>query len=261
MKLINAGLVMLVATLAGCASVYPVPVKEPGLTSNNVPLPAPANLSIELNPTNFDAALASIASWARWYTHQADNLRLREYRSGDVALLGGLIGVAGGLAESAALGLSGAVIAGGASIVSKRYVFVVQARNYEKASGAMHCLGDALADDSQKLTTPNLITARINQVRRKLRELQGSVQLAEVDLDAFETALREADEAEQEQQTAEANAQQALVQAQNLAPNAANYALQVNQNKLALSFWQATATQAKQDQVKAELDKCVSAFK
>lgn len=180
--------------LSGCASMRPLPVREPQTLSDVTEkwggLPT---------ATGFDGASANLSGYGNYYLMQANGLHASAYRASDAGFAGGLIGMAGGLTKSPQTAIAGAVLGGGGAMANDRYQFQVQAQNYEKAADAMFCMKRVLismGDPTNLLgtsTTPVLDVAflneRIEEVRRKLRKSQATVQLASPDLTKLQATL------------------------------------------------------------------------
>ncbi len=133
--------IAIVAMLSGWASFYPLPVNEPKALDENGQRVKPDYQRGGLLPaTNIQQAIENTKTYGDAYLEYSDKLCRNEYVSSDTALIGGVLGVVGVIAKSTETAISGAVLASGASIVSERYQFLVQAENYEKASGAMYCM-------------------------------------------------------------------------------------------------------------------------
>lgn len=179
------------STLAGCASFYPLPVKEPPAQDDEGGRTLPDYQRGGLTPaTNIQEAIQNLKIYGDSYQTSADGLRKNEYVSSDIGLGGGVVGVVGGITKSVATAISGAVVASGSSIVSQRYQFVVQAANYEKASDAMYCMYSKLYVANSNGLDVRFVNERIDEVRRKLRKVQSSVQLASPDLSQLELSLK-----------------------------------------------------------------------
>lgn len=182
------------ALLSGCASMRPLPVREPQnlaeVTQEWGGLP-PA--------TGYNDASANLTGYGNYYLMQANDLHASHYRASDTGFAGGLIGMAGGLTKSPQTAIAGAVLGGGGAIANDRYQFQVQAQNYEKAADAMFCMKRVLIsmDDPANRLGSNrdvifdvlFLNEKVEEVRRKLRKNQATVQLASPDLTKLQATL------------------------------------------------------------------------
>ena len=132
---------VMVGTLSGCASFYPLPIEEPPAKDSSGNRTAPDYQRGGLLPaTSINEVIANLKIYGDSYQNTADKLRRNEYVSSDIGLGGAILGVVGGLTKSVETAITGAVIASGSSIVSQRYQFMGQSANYEKASDTMYCM-------------------------------------------------------------------------------------------------------------------------
>ena len=189
LKMIATGI--LASTLTGCASFYPLPVTEPPAKDSSGNRTVPDYQRGGLLPATFiNVAIENLKIYGDSYQATADGLRKNEYLSSDIGLGGGALGVVGGLTKSVGTAITGAVFASGSSIVSQRYQFLVQAANYEKASDAMYCMYSKLYVANSVGLNVGFVNEKIDEVRRKLRKVQSSVQLASPDLSQLESSLK-----------------------------------------------------------------------
>src|SRR5690606_6350962 len=192
-----------------------------------------------LPATTIQEAIENLKIYGDAYQEYGDKLRRNEYISNDTALAGGGIGIAGGLTKSVETVIAGAVIGSGASIVSERYQFLVQATNYQKASDAMYCMYLKLYPVHGGNIPVDFANERIDEVRRKLRDVQSKVQLASPDLSKLETSLGE------------------VINGKKAEQSAANL---VAAGGAGLLSAQAQLDQAKLELLKSEMNKCVATF-
>lgn len=204
-KMIATG--VLASILTGCASFYPLPVKEPPAKDSSGNRSVPDYQRGGLLPaSNIKEAIENLKIYGDSYQATADELRKNEYVSSDIGLGGGVLGVVGGLTKSVETAITGAVVASGSSIVSQRYQFLVQAANYEKGSDAMYCMYSKLYVANSNDLEVGFVNEKIDEVRRKLRKVQSSVQLASPDLAQLEVSLKKSIEDGKRKAEAEAAA-------------------------------------------------------
>jgi len=182
-------LIAFILNLVSCASPYPTPIVEPTPLKDGVRRKSAENLGGLLPPTTRDEALDNMKIYGDSYLLFADKLKRNKYIADDITLGGGVLGVIGGVTESAATAITGAVAAAGSSITSEHYQFAVQAANYEKASDAMYCMYTKAfpIKDAIDIQHANL---QIDLIRHKLRKAQSSVQLISPDLSVLEQAIK-----------------------------------------------------------------------
>lgn len=228
--------------LSGCARFYPLPVEEPSAYVKK------GNQDVRRTPdyqrggllpaVNIEEAIENLKIYGDAYQVYGDMLRRNEYISSDTLLAGGILGVVGGVAKSAETAIAGAVLGAGASIISERYQLLVQATNYENASDSMYCMYVNLYPVAGGGVSYQFVNEKIDEVRRKLRKVQSSVQLASPDLGKLETSLNDLIESKREKQTAKTAVEGG------------------NNSKSALHKLDNAETKL----VEAELMKCVAAF-
>jgi hypothetical protein len=192
--------------LLGCVSNYPLPVKEPpaqdskkksteaSLTSEPTDpeenRTEPDYQSGGLTPAKtLEQAARNLKIYGDSYQKSAENLMRNEYISSDVGYGGGVIGVIGGLVKSFQTTIAGALAATGSSIASNRYQLTVQAKNYERAANAMHCMYTALYPQTDLGLEVHYVNENIDKVRRDLRKAQYSVQLLSPDINLLKEVL------------------------------------------------------------------------
>ena len=235
-------LVGVIGILSGCATYYPLPIQEPQAQDSSGNRTTPDYQRGGLIPAkDIDEAKENLIIYGDAYQDHADKLRNNEYVYSDLALAGGVIGVVGGLITSAATAITGAAIASGATIASQRYQFLLQATNYQNASDAMYCMYLILFNVKTIQISPDFINQRIDQVRRKLRIAQSSVQLVNPDLAKLEAAIKQRIEAKENVEGATA-------------------ALNKAGNNAAFTLAQSALIRAEIELLETELTKCVAAF-
>lgn len=234
----------LVWALSGCANFYPLPVQEPKAKDSSGNRVTPDYQRGGLLPaTKIDEAIENLKIYGDAYQDYASKLRRNEFVSSDTGLVGGVLGVIGGAAKSVEAAVTGGIIASGSSIVSQRYQFLVQAANYEKASDAMYCMYSKLYAVNGGDMSVGFANERIDEVRRKLRKVQSTIQLANPDLAQLEASLKKTIEDTKRKADAEVVANN-LKSAGGAAFSAAKGAL----------------GSAELELLKSELTKCVAAF-
>lgn len=183
---------VIAAALSGCVNLYPLPIQEPAALDSKKQRVEPDYQRGGLLPAKtIEHAIENLKIYGDSYQDYGNKLRRNEYISSDIAFIGGILGVAGGLTKSVETVIAGAVLGSGGLIVSERYQFLVQATNYEKASDAMYCMYSQLYPVSGGSIPFGFVNERIDEVRRKLRNVQSKVQLASPDLSKLETSLSE----------------------------------------------------------------------
>ena len=242
LKIIAAAI--LVSALTGCASLYPLPVNEPPAKDSSGNRSVPDYQRGGLLPAaNIKQAIENLKIYGDSYQTSADRLRKSEYVSSDIGLGGGILGVVGGLTKSVETAITGAIVASGSSIVSQRFQFLVQAANYEKASDAMYCMYSKLYVANPVRLDVEFVNEKVDEVRRKLRKTQSSVQLASPDLSQLELSLKKIIEDGKKKAGAEAAAN-GLKEADGASFVSAKAALDAAEIEL----------------LKSELGKCVASF-
>lgn len=192
MRFQSVNVALTCVTLAGCTSFYPLPIQEPKAIGSDGLRARPDPQRGGLSPAKtISEAIENSKIYGDAYQEQATKLRGNDYILSDSGFAGGILGVVGGLTKSLETAIAGAVIAGGSSVISQRYQFLVQATNYEKASDAMYCMyGKLYPVDWDEVTIVEFANERIDEIRRKLRKVQSSVQLASPDLGKLEDSIR-----------------------------------------------------------------------
>lgn len=195
--------------LGGCTAMRPLPVNEP--KADAAPDPKKGGLP---PARDLEEAKRSLKVYADHYQDEADGLRKNGYVANDVTYFGGALAVLGALVKSPETAIGGALLGGGGTVAAQRYQYVVQAQNYEKASEAMYCIYGALYNKTVALPV-DIVNDAINQVRRKLRKQQASVELSSPSLSQLEEALKKqlaakSTVAKADDLTAKANVQKAL---------------------------------------------------
>lgn len=173
-------------SVSGCQSMRPLPISEPtDYSSATTPIGG-------LPPaSSWPEGVQTVRAYGNTYIEAADKLHRSNYRASDAAFGGGLLGMIGGLTRSPETAVAGALLTGGGNTASERYQYMVQAKNYEKASEAMGCLERSmlLVTQCNSLDLFELNDA-VAQIRRKLRNYQASVTLSMPDLTKLEAAVR-----------------------------------------------------------------------
>lgn len=183
-------IIVIIVLLSGCSSLHPLPVREPPAVDDKGNRTTPNNQRGGLFPaTNHQEAIDNLKIYSDFYQDESNRLRAKAYGASDTTLAGGIIGIIGGLASSPETAIAGGLLAGGSSIWSERYQFIVQSKNYEKASDSMYCMYRHLYPVNSGMIPINYINERIYEVRRKLRKAQSSVELISPDLGELEQKL------------------------------------------------------------------------
>ncbi|QTH72962.1 hypothetical protein [Pseudoalteromonas xiamenensis] len=189
-------IIALLSLLSGCASYYPLPVEEPSAleekSDGTLVRRTPDYKRGGLMPAvDIDEAIENLKIYGDAYQKYSDKLRRNEYISNDLTFAGGVLGVIGGVSKSIETALTGVALSSGATITSQRYQFLVQATNYENASVAMYCMYTKLFPVRGEGVEYNFVNERIDEVRRKLRKAQSSIQLITPDLSKLKASLLE----------------------------------------------------------------------
>ncbi len=144
---------------------------------------------------------------AQWYQERADQLRETLAVASETTFFGAVFGVLGAAFGNADVAKGAAGVVGGTTLLSSRYQLSIQASNYERASTAMLCMRDRLADaqafvartgtDSTLKAVDPDVHARLPQhvrdqvlvVQNKLDKVQRDIVIAEPDVDKIKAAL------------------------------------------------------------------------
>lgn len=145
---------------------------------------------------------------SQWYQGRADQLRETLAIASETTFFGAVIGVLGAAFGSADIAKGSAGLVGGTTLLSSRYQANIQASNYDRASKAMLCMRDHLADaqafvdtlsgTSSKLKEvnptlhallPQYVRDQVLVVQNKLDKVQRDIVIAEPDIDKIKAAL------------------------------------------------------------------------
>lgn len=195
----------LIVSSASCATVEPLPVKEPTLEDKTASSGPSRGLP---PPTGVEDGMRTLYAYANVYTDAAENKLKDSYTASDWTLGGTLLGMVGAITKSHRAGIAGAAIAGGGSTFSARYTLRVQADNYFGAAQAMECMANVLTYGKARTEAKPIrdhvhslrvdeahldksyLNDRINDVRRKLRRKQAAIDTSNVDISALQAAVQ-----------------------------------------------------------------------
>lgn len=187
--------------ISGCSTYYPIPVDE-------------ENIKQRLEKSDFEwglpiadtqhQALENMKEYADWYLLKSNKLKKSSFIFSDASLGMTIVGLAAGFAGKAKGAAESVFLSNMLDIPSSRYQIKVQSSNYEKASDVMLCMYQPLkpivfkeaskkSDFYERPDVPNVsfLNERINDVRKKLRDLQTSVTLSRPDIEKIESAIKE----------------------------------------------------------------------
>lgn len=145
---------------------------------------------------------------SQWYQGRADQLRETLAIASETTFFGAVVGVLGAAFGSADVAKVAAGLVGGTTLLSSRYQLSIQASNYDRASKAMLCMRDRLADAQvfvvaqsgagSKLKEvnptvhallPQYVRDQVLVVQNKLDKVQRDIVISEPDIEKIKAAL------------------------------------------------------------------------